>query len=317
MELSENWVNLIGHLAWPITIIAACSIFYNPLSKLVETLGQRITKLSAFKVKVELGQLSQARSLSATVESLRKVAVTESGLAPIVAGVIKSGAADYLLVDIGKDDDENWLTSRLFLLAAILERGRTARCLVFLDESQRFVGAATTRDVRSSIGAHFLAYEAAFASAYGQLGMANQNIFRSGLNETLVNNLSNNFLRSNLIFHSYDPNPDIGWVKLERTPPSPTTWEFADWVTAGSLRDILGERLLTASVVADVGPATPDTTRFIVRARGAFVALTNKDGAFLHLCDRNAVLETVAREAMEQTADSEEVTPPRKARAGR
>jgi hypothetical protein len=302
MDLSENWVQLVGHLAWPVTIIIACAIFYRPLSALVETLGKRITKFSAFKVKLELGQLSQARSLSATVESLRKVAVSESGLAPIVAGVIKSGVADYVVVDIGKDDDENWLTSRLFLLAAILERGRTTRCLVFLNAAQKFVGASTTRDVRSTIGAHFLAYESAFASAYGQLGMADQNIFRGGLNEIVINDLTSNFLRNNLVSFSYEPNPDVGWIELERSPPSATTWEFADWITAASLREILGDRLFTASVVADVGPASLETTKNIVEARGPFVALTDRAGDFLHLCDRNLVLETVARAAIDQQA---------------
>jgi hypothetical protein len=300
MDLSQNSVDLIGHLAWPITVLTACAIFYRPLSVLVKTLGERITKFSVFKVDVELGQLSQARSLSATVESLRNVAVTESGLAPIVAGVIKSDAADYLIVDIGEDDDENWLTSRLFLLAAILERGRTTRCLVFLNEADGFVGAAMTRDVRGVIGARFLAYESAFASAYGQLATADQNIFRSGLNEMVVNSLTNNFLRSNLVSRSYPVNPDIGWVKLERTPPSLTTWEFADWVTAARLREMLGDRLFRASVVADVGPASPQTTKSIVTAQGPFIALTNQAGKFLHLSDRNIVLETVAREAMNQ-----------------
>jgi hypothetical protein len=305
LELSQHSVNLVGHLVWPITIIAAGILFRHPISKLVE----RITKVSAFKVNVELGHLSQARSLSATVESLKKIVVTESLLAQIVAGVIKSGSADYVLVDIGKDNEEEWLTSRLFLLSAFLERSRAARCLVFLGENQKFLGAATPRDVRSSLGARFLAYESALASAYGGLAAADQNIFRGGLSETLVNLLTTSFLRNQSISRpDYNPpNPEIGWVKLERQPPSPTTWEFADWVTAGSLREIHG--LLTGSVVASVGPASPETMKSIATAVGSFVALIRKDGSFVELCDRNSVLEYVAREAIEQSSHIDTETP--------
>lgn len=301
MDLSENLIKLVGHLAWPTTVIVASALFYRPISKLVETLSRRITKFSWLKFNVELDRLSQGRTLSATVESLKKVAVTESQLAQIVAGVIKSGSADYVLVEIGKDDEEEWITSRLFLLSAILERSRAARCLVFLGE-KKFLGAATPRDVRASLGARFLAYESAFASAYGNLAQADPNVFRGGLSETLVNGLTNGFLRNQMISVGYQPPPVIGWIKLDREPPSPTTWELADWVTAAALRDILGQHLLTGSVVAGAGPATPEVTKSVIAAAGMFVALIDKDGSFLDLCDRYKVLESVAREALEQSA---------------
>jgi hypothetical protein len=302
MNLSENLVALIGHLAWPATVIVACIVFYRPLLKLIATLGKRITKLSAFKIDIELARLSQAKLLGATVESLRKIEVTESGMAPIVAGAVKSAAADYLVVDIG-NDGENWLTSRLFLLAAILERSRAIRCLVFLDDAGRFVGAATTRDVRSSIGAHYLAYESAFAAAYGHLP-TDQNIFRGGLNEILINALSNSFLQSSLIFKPHMPIPEIGWVEFERASPPSKAGEFADWVTAAKLKDLLGQHLLTGSIVADIGQINPQVTKALVHLSGPFVALVDGDKVFKEICDRYAVLESVARDAIAQSADS-------------
>jgi hypothetical protein len=308
MVLSENLVKLIGHLAWPVTLIVACIVFYDPLLKLIDTLGKRITKLSAFKVDIELAKLSEAQSLGATVESLRKIVVSESGMAPIVAGVAKSGTADYLIVNIGNDGDE-WLTSRLFLLAAILERSSTVRCLVFLDGASRFVGAATISNVRRSLGAHYLQYEAAFASAHSSLSPsfpmpADPNVFRGGLNETLVNNLSTGFLQNNLISKpSVSANPETGWVELKREFP-PNILEFANWVTASSLRDILGQDLLTGSVVADIGRVSPEVAKSIVRLSGPFVALLSPGQVFKEICDRYAILESVAREAIEQSAAS-------------
>jgi hypothetical protein len=308
MVLSENVVVLIGHLAWPVTVILACIAFYYPLLKLIDTLGKRITKLSAFKIDIELAKLSEARSLGATVESLRKIVVSESGMAPIVAGVAKSGAADYLIVNIGNDGDE-WLTSRLFLLAAILERSSTVRCLVFLDGASRFIGAATISSVRRSLGAQYLQYEAAFASAHCSLSSPSPmspdpNVFRGGLNETLVNNLSTGFLQNNLISKLWIPaNSETGWVELEREF-APNSLEFANWVTTSSLKDILGPNLLTGSVVADIGRVSPEVAKSIVRLSGPFVALLSQGQVFKEICDRYAILESVAREAIEQSVAS-------------
>ena len=296
MALSENVIKLVGFLAWPITTILACILFYGPLSRL----AGRITKFSAFKVDVELRALSQAVSLNATLDRLKKVPVTESGIAPIVAGVIKSGSADYLLVNIG-DAGDQWLTSRIFLLAAILERSHTVRCMVFLDAADHFVGAALPKDIRSSIGAQYLAYETAFAAAYGTLP-PDQNMFRSGLNETLINYLSSAFLRSSSISRNYMA-VEGGWVELQHGGASPPTWEFADWVTAASLKNLLGHYLLRGSVIADIGRISPQTTKAIVRLTGPFVALVDNDQVFREICDRHAVLESIAREAIEQSTE--------------
>jgi len=296
MEVFKHTIDLVGHLAWPATVIIACLVFYKPLSRLVE----RITKVSAFKVDVEISRLSPALSLGATVESLRQVPVTESGIAPIVAGAIQSGTADYLVVNIGNDGDE-WITSRLFLLAAILERNHTVRCLVFLDGDNHFVGAATARDIRRSIGSKFLEYESAFAAAYGSLP-GDQTIFRRGLNETLINHLSSSFLMHNSVVRTQLPVPDHGWVMLQHEG-APPIWEFADWVTDANLKELLGLHLSTGIVVADIGYVSPKTTRSIVRLSGRFVAFVTSSHVFREICDRYDVLERVAREAVDQSAD--------------
>ena len=51
-------VKIVGHIVWPITLLFVAGGFYRPLSNLITTLGRRITKLSAFKVKIELASLS-------------------------------------------------------------------------------------------------------------------------------------------------------------------------------------------------------------------------------------------------------------------
>jgi hypothetical protein len=168
--------------------------------------------------------------------------------------------------------------------------------------TKHFVGAATARDVRSAIGARYLGYEVAFASAHSFLGV-DQNVFRGGLNEKLVTSLSSGFLANDLISSMNNPGK-AGCVELKQATPFPTTWEFADGVTAASLKDILGQRLLTGSVVASIGPVSPQITKVLVKSPGPFVALVDQDKVFVEICDRYAVVESVAREAIDQTADA-------------
>jgi hypothetical protein len=166
MDLPNNVTTLITGLAWPVTLLLVLLLFRKRIDALINTLGSRITRFQGFHFKIELGALAQAKALSTTVESLKKIYIPESGMGTIAAGVIQSASTDYIVIDVGGEGDMNWLTSRLFLLAAILERSRAVRCLVFLGEQQRFIGAVAPRDIRRAIGARFLPYETAFAQAY-------------------------------------------------------------------------------------------------------------------------------------------------------
>ena len=145
--MTKEWAELIGHFVWPVTIFSLVWIFQDPLSNFIRVVARRITKISAFKVNIELGHLSAASTLRMTIEGLGKAArVDEGKILPIVSEFLKSGKANYVTIDIGKNSDQ-WLTSRLFLLSALLERGRNVRSVVFLQEG-RFIAAATPRDIR-------------------------------------------------------------------------------------------------------------------------------------------------------------------------
>jgi hypothetical protein len=119
----------------------------------------------------------------------------------------------------------------------------------------------------------------------------------------LINHLSNGFLQNNLVSQTNMPAPQSGWVWLLHEGASPPTWEFADWVTAASLKDLLGQHLLTQSIVADIGRVSPQTTKSLIKLSGPLVAVVSNDGVFREICDRDAVVENVAREAVEQSAD--------------
>ena len=193
------------------------------------------------------------------------------------------------------------------------------RC--FLSATQRCLAATTPRDVRSALGAHYLEYETAFASAYGNLANTRPSvIFRGGSSESLVNEVTNGFLLNPLIFRGFQPNP--GHTGMDQARARATGTDILGIRRTGchaaGLRDIIGERLMTGSVVAGGGPTTPEATKAVVDATGAFVALINKDGAFIDLCDRNAVLaESVARQALERSVVDVPASAKRPAAQGR
>lgn len=66
---------------------------------------------------------------------------------------------DYAVIDLGKGQE--WLTSRLYIFAIMLERMRGLRCFVFLETKdeidQRFLGIASPREVRWALARRSLA----------------------------------------------------------------------------------------------------------------------------------------------------------------
>lgn len=297
-------VAVIQALAWPATLLVALYLLRPALAELLGGLGSRVTKLSAFSVEVELAKLSPAQPrLETSVEGLRQAFIGESSLAPIAAGVIRAGSADYVRVDIGRDGQQEWLTSRLFLLAAILERSRVVRAVVFTAGDHAWVGAAAPRDLRAALGLRWPEYEQSLFRAHGEVAIAMApDAFRGGaLSDEAINRLATAFLGGGHLTQIAPPQPPArreGWVYLDRSGEGwPSTHELADWVTAGTLRAMLGDRLMTGAVARGVGE---ETVRAVLRQSGAFVALTDALGAFRDLCDRLALAEALARRVAEQ-----------------
>jgi hypothetical protein len=184
--------------------------------------------------------------------------------------------------------------------------------MVFTGERGTFVGAASPRDVRGVIGARFPEYKRALFAAYGIAAALDPGEFRNGdLSETALKTIARSFLEGPNISSWTPPTPPVlstGWVYLDRSskPNSgPSTWEFAEYVTAGSLRAMLRDRLAQGSVIATPGvPENEDATRAILKQTGTFVARVSASGEFRELCDRAIIADKVARSAAEQLGSS-------------
>jgi len=171
-ESSRLAVDLINALAWPVAAIATALIFRRPLGRFVESLGGRITKLSLFQMEVEL--VSAARPTAGpSLENIQRTlspALLNDSSRMLFQQVQDTTPADYAVIDLGRGRE--WLTSRLFIGAAMLQRMRGVECLVFVEQAgrveRRFVALAPIARVRWALAQRYPWLEAALARSYAE-----------------------------------------------------------------------------------------------------------------------------------------------------
>lgn len=143
---STPLVELVRSLAWPVSALVMAFAFRRPIAAFVTALGTRVTKLSVFKVELELVPATSATS-TPLLDDIRTATTSApiSDSSRMMLEQVQSGTlADYATIDIGTGDE--WLTSRLFIAATMLERMRGLQVMVFLESTttthERFVAVA-------------------------------------------------------------------------------------------------------------------------------------------------------------------------------
>lgn len=171
------WVGFTSALAWPIAAILIALVFRKPLGKFLGGLAGRVTKLSAFKVEMELAKAPSvaAGPLLDDIRSATTLAPIADSTRMMLEQAQIAMPADFAVIDLGAG--EEWLTSRLFVAATMLKRMRGAKVFVFLettpDTLRRFVAIGTMAEVRWWLAGQYPWLEAAWLRTY-------MNIFPSG-----------------------------------------------------------------------------------------------------------------------------------------
>jgi hypothetical protein len=210
------------------------------------------------------------------------------------------------VIDVG--DGYQWLTSRLFLIAELLDRMRSLDCLVFVQNLGTarpiFIAMAKPEAVRWCLGRAYPMLETALAYAYAELfprppiTVYGPVIYsaRGALEINQAAQLLRKFLE--LIQQPLPPPDPRGWTELG-TPPF---WEYAQWLDVRRLNTDLAEILSTSSF--EDSPDLPNTQRVesILRRKGSFVALVDRNGFFDGLVDRTILFEKAAFSALQPKA---------------
>ncbi len=163
-------VELVKALAWPVVAAAIALFLREPLREFVTALGTRVTKLSIFKVELELVPAATAAS-GALLDEFR-TATTGAAISDSSSKMLEQlqsrTPADFAEINLGTGKE--WLTSRLYIAAAMLERMRAIQVLVFVERTQtsnrRMVAVVPVQEFRWVLARRYPWLEAAFCRAY-------------------------------------------------------------------------------------------------------------------------------------------------------
>ena len=316
---------VVTGLAWPLVVLVSLLLLRKPLSTFFAGLGQRVTKLSAGVVALELSQVAELRAWSGpSLDQIRVPAPTDTApdsSSGIFAQISQSSPADYTIINLG--EGKRWLTSRLFILAVLMERMRGVKCLVFLAEEagrKQFVGTALPSKVRWALAKQYPWLEAAYVRAYYEVSKnfdpklthASNVLITSdhgGLYDHIAQTLFKAFLEElqwPLVtppymppdkkkeleerYKDFQPKPENGWEELR----DGKLRERAEWLNEGSLKRLLKQHLHDSWTPNAPDDPAEERVRRVLRRSGPHVALLEEGRRFSSLVDREALLEAVA-----------------------
>ena len=306
IDYSRNITELIKVIAWPAIVIVSLLILRKPLGVFLEKIAGRASKLSVFKVEIELSAVASMEPINvpslSNIHQLDPTALfTDSG-GMLFQQIQSQVRADYAIVDLGSGNE--WLTSRLFIFAVMLERMRGLQYLVFLNTSNKtirsFMGIATPKKVRWCLAQKYPWLEWAYIKACNAplIGVVDANanftglkIFKSGdgaLEPHVASELVRNFLKS-IQFEAILPATMNDWTQLPDTK-----WERSSLIDESSLIKLLDSNLMVSSALHS--PDLPESAqaKMILRRQGDVVGLVDDNGRFVNLVNRKALLEKLA-----------------------
>lgn len=297
-------LGLVSALAWPIVALAIGMAFRKPFSAFMAAVGGRITKLSVFKIELELvpAVTATATPLLESIKAATSGAEIADSSQMMLDQIELRTPADFATIQLGGGDE--WLTSRLFIAAMMLERMRSVRALVFVEygtnTGQRFVAIAAPGQLRWALAQHHPWLEAAWLRAAGE-------VFSANVDPKALNNKSkvtsdsgaidpwsarqlvSNFIQSLQKDTPNGPKVAADWVSFERGVS-----ERASWVTRALLEALLPPAAFDAWTNELRDAPREKLTRAVLRRPIDFVALVDDERKFVRLVNRKALLEEMA-----------------------
>lgn len=303
----DKWVTLIGQIAWPIVAVFAAFLFRKPLTNFLDTVAKRATKFSIGALGIELATMNEAQ-LGDDLLTFRTAdpftVVGSSAKRTLFDMFEKPGTFEFVSINLGRGDD--WVSSRLYIFAVMLQRMKSLRCIVFVqpgpETESKFLGATTPEAIRWSLARLQPWLEVAYENAYQQVlfpppippnapapvieaFVKNE---RGAVDPQKAKEIVKNFL---LTVRANAPIPGTkaseGWVMVGNDP------EHATKLSGQYLEAELGQILWKDTVRSS---ETKKEAKALLRCTAPFVAKIKRNGEFVALIDRVVFLdEVVAR----------------------
>jgi hypothetical protein len=323
MDISLDIAAFIAAVAWPVVLFVVLWWYHQPIETFLAS--RPVTSFSiAGVLSLDFGEAKEMAPRGSSpdiVVDLRHP--TPAGAVidapgPAFAEQLKDNTpADYTVIDLGTGQE--WLTSRLYILALLLRRMRGLKSFVFVETSQgvrrRYTGLAEPNKVRWELASNFPWLEYAFSRAYSSMVPNFEIASLEGKLATLGSpneawpavDLLGRFLQE-IQKPSSEPKSEE-WVPVQTPVGLPVQFEHGQWLDAGSLHRYLGGSLIDSQVrsVDLYGKPNREQVKLLLHQppRSArYVAVVREDLRFQRLLDRQLLLEEVARDAVLEGAES-------------
>jgi hypothetical protein len=161
-------VEVVRATIWPLVAIFGFILFREPVGTFFSAIGMRASKIGAFNVSIELATLPEAQpwsgpALDDLTTEYPTAAMDSSG--SLFRAIADTTNADYVTVDLRNGNA--WLTSRLFILTALISRVRSIQRIVFLsDPAGNFLGECSPTTVSQELARACPWLEDAYVSAH-------------------------------------------------------------------------------------------------------------------------------------------------------
>jgi hypothetical protein len=258
--------------------------------------GLELPEVQAPPLAILPPSVSEAFQLSLPIrlDSLEELSITESPTYSLMKAVGEKGPADCVVIDL--EEGVSWLTTRLFILAILLQRMRSVRSLVFLEEragvSKRYLGVRPPEEVRWLLARAYPWMEQALAKSYYELPRLEITSASGALPPDVAAMLMERFVLDSTISGPIQGDDPENWVQL-----IPGRWEHARWVNGALATDLFNLSPSTTSFVGLSEERKAENTFAELGGEGPFVALLDERHRFLALLDRESLLEKLAAEA--------------------
>jgi len=313
--------DLIRAIAWPLVVVVTVIVARRQIAEVAKALTGRVSRISVFGVDLEIAHVealdTDASDLFTAIREpieagsfrARAGAVPASYVGTLQDLIRQGQRADYAVIDLG--DGERWLTTRLYLFAAMLHWALSVERFVFIEttpigERSHLVGHAATDEICQALASRFPWLALAFAQATSVSRFSPvppQVTAEGGLvpgepSDQQALAIIEAFIRqvqSPLI-------PDQGedaWIAL--TSAGAPTYEHARWTSAGDVERVLGGALDTERVTRSLDGSAENLVRQAVAAHGHYIAVLNGEGRFKELLDRTKITDALARRSLQMS----------------
>jgi hypothetical protein len=293
----DKLTSLAQSVAWPLTVVLALCLFRNSIRKIVEHIGSSGGEISiaGLGIKLPFAQRASVDDDVLLFKSADPITITNDSAKTTLLKMLRDpGTREYVVINLGAGKE--WISSRLFIFALMLQRMKAIRAIVFLDGSvPKFLGVANPDTVRWALAQDQPWLEQAYLNAYASsifyMPGASFVVSKYGaLDPQVAENVVRNFLQN------VRANAPAGAIPGPVFPPETREWvvlgsstEYGTWLTGAELQKLIGDGFHKETIVASSDRKTE--AKFLLQCTTQYVARVNNNGEFLSLVDRGAFVD--------------------------